>query len=196
MSQPELTEEFLAKVAGWEVVKNARAALIGDRVLSSDWSPPILKGIVQEGPTSYRAGLVIKDAIDVENLCTCRASKHWGSMCVHSIAVGLHHLQRLKPAAAIPKPVAPAAAPKPAKPSRAIRRDADGEALSIHVVLPPNIKEALARGKVMCVLEGEWSKGRVPLNSIPLDKPFAVAPEDAKFWTPRNNWLAGILRGC
>src|SRR3569832_178666 len=96
MSQAQLTEEFLAKVAGWEVVKNARTTLAADRVLSSDWTPPLLKGIEQEGPTSYRAGLIIKDAIDVENLCSCRASKAWGSICVHSVAVGLHYLRRLK----------------------------------------------------------------------------------------------------
>src|SRR3954463_10303975 len=100
MNPVELTDEFFGKIAGWEIVKNARAALAGDRVLSSDWSPPVLKGIVQEGPTSYRAGLVIKDVIDVENLCTCRTSKAWGSMCVHSVAVGLHFLQRSKPVAA------------------------------------------------------------------------------------------------
>src|SRR5437870_5795715 len=89
MKTVELTDEFFGKIAGWDVVKTARGALAADRVLSSDWSPPVLKGIVQEGPTSYRAGLVIKDAIDVENLCTCRASKAWGSICVHSVAVGL-----------------------------------------------------------------------------------------------------------
>jgi superfamily II DNA or RNA helicase len=171
----ELTEEFLAKIAGWEIVKNARAALAADRVLSSDWSPPVLKGIVQEGGTSYRGGLVIKSAFDVENLCTCRASKSWGSMCVHSIVVGLHHLQKSKPAP--PPKAAPAPAPK--KPGKAIVRSNEGEPLEIHVVLPPNIKEAITRGKVMLVLEGAWRKGRVPLNSLPLDQPFVLSREDA-----------------
>src|SRR3954468_24253888 len=133
----ELTEEFLAKIAGWEIVKGARAALAMDRVLSSAWEPPVLKGVVQEGPTSYRAGLVIKDTIDIENLCTCRTSKAWGSMCLHSIAVGLHFLQRSKPAttAAQPKTTAAAApavlTPKSQKPARAIRRAEDGEPLEV-----------------------------------------------------------------
>src|SRR5690242_17241834 len=125
----ELTDEFFGKIAGWEIVKNARAALAGDRVLSSDWSPPVLKGIVQEGPTSYRAGLVIKDAIDVENLCTCRTSKLWGSMCVHSVAVGLHYLQRTKGTTAQNQKSAgatlnqvSATVPKTTKPTKAIQR--------------------------------------------------------------------------
>src|ERR1043166_8269108 len=143
----ELTDEFFGKIAGWDVVKSARAAVTGDRVLSSDWSPPVLKGIVQEGPTSYRAGLVIKDAIDVENLCTCRASKAWGSICVHSVAVGLHYLRRTKGETfSIQKQSspqvaqAPSAAPKPSRAVKAIQRDAGGEKLEIHVILPPNFK--------------------------------------------------------
>lgn len=173
-----MSDEFFGKIAGWEVVKNARGAVASDRVLSSDWAPPILKGIVQEGPTSYRAGLVIKDAIDVENLCTCRTSKQWGSICVHSVAVGLHYLQRLK-GPPPEKQQAPEVAPKPQKAAKAIRRAATGEQLEIHVVLPPNFKEALARGKVMLVLEGEWSKGRMPLDRAPFDVDFQLDAEDA-----------------
>src|SRR4051812_48381911 len=176
MKPVELTEELFGKIAGWDVVKSARAALVGDRVLSSDWAAPVLKGIVQEGPTSYRAGLVIKDAIDVENLCTCRASKAWGSICVHSVAVGLHHLRRVKGDAgalkaqqpnAAPLKAAAAEPPKPGRPAKAIQRSAEGEKLEIHVILPPNFKEALMRGKVMLVFEGASNKGRSPLNSLP-----------------------------
>ena len=86
----QLNEQFLAKIAGWDVIKQARAVLAGGRVLSSNWTPPVLKGVVQEGTTSYRAGLVIKDAINIDNLCSCRTAKSWGAMCVHSVAVGLH----------------------------------------------------------------------------------------------------------
>src|SRR5829696_5685780 len=160
MNAVELTDDFFGKIAGWEVVKNARAVVAGDRVLSSDWAPPMLKGIVQEGPTSYRAGLVIKDAIEVENLCTCRTSRAWGSICVHSVAVGLHYLQRKKGAATANQkqpaaaPASPTQTAKPQKPVKAIQRSPQGEPLEIHVILPPNLKEALARGKVMLVLEG------------------------------------------
>ena len=78
-------------------MKAARALLAQGKVLSSNFTPPILKGVVQEGTTSYRAGLVLKSGIDLENMCTCRASRDWGTMCSHSVAVGLHWL---KPVAA------------------------------------------------------------------------------------------------
>ena len=88
-----LSDQFFAKIAGWEAMKQARALLAGDKVLSSNWSPPVLKGVVQEGTTSYRAGLVIKDDVNIDNLCTCRTSREWGTICAHSVAVGLHHLR-------------------------------------------------------------------------------------------------------
>ena len=56
MSSVVLNEQFLAKIAGWDVLKQARVAFAGGRVLSSNWEPPVLKGVVQEGQTSYRAG--------------------------------------------------------------------------------------------------------------------------------------------
>src|SRR2546427_8620737 len=69
MSFTELTEAFFMKSAGWEAVKTARALLAGGKVISSNWTPPLLKGVVQEGTSSYRAGLVIKGPVDIDNLC-------------------------------------------------------------------------------------------------------------------------------
>ena len=45
----ELSDGLLAKLAGWEAVKSARGLVAADRVLSSDWQPPMLRGVVQEG---------------------------------------------------------------------------------------------------------------------------------------------------
>jgi len=96
MSFTELTEAFFMKSAGWEAVKNARALLAGGKVLSSNWTPPLLKGVVQEGTSSYRAGLVIKGPVDIDNICTCRVSREAGIICAHSVALGLHHLLSTK----------------------------------------------------------------------------------------------------
>ena len=103
MSTLQLTEAFFAKAAGWEVMKHARALLATGKVLSSNWTPPLLKGVVMSDATSLRAGLVIRHELDIENICSCRQSREWGTLCAHSIAVGLHHL---KPAGAVPAPTA------------------------------------------------------------------------------------------
>ena len=190
MSPVELTEAFLAKIAGWEAMKTARSLLAADQVLSSNWTPPVLKGIVQEGPTAYRAGLVIKDAIDLENLCSCRASRQWGTICAHSVAVGLHALRDQNPAASAapgaskkkPTSESPASPGAPQRMTPRLRRAGDGESgepAEIFVILPPNLPQAVAKGKVMVYFEAKWRKGRLPLNALSLTTPFRFSTPDA-----------------
>ncbi len=177
------------KSAGWEAVKNARTMLAGGKVISSNWTPPLLKGVVQEGSSSYRAGLVIKGPIDIDNLCTCRVSREAGIICAHSVAVGLHHLQTIKPTSrgsdtATPLPArlgGRAIAPEPVpQPGPKLKRAANGEPLEISVILPPNFAAGIERGKVMVTFEGKWSRGRVPLSALPMNQPFSMSPTDTR----------------
>ncbi|MEI7728521.1 MAG: SNF2-related protein [Verrucomicrobiota bacterium] len=192
MSEVQLNEAFLAGIAGWEAMKRARALLETDKVLSSNWTPPILKGVVQEGTISYRAGLVIKSTTNVENMCGCRESRQWGTMCVHSVAVGLHHVRREKLASQPPAPAAPqsqapsqpkATVPLPLQRTRGrcLRRaevGTQGEPLQISVILPPNLTQAITKGSIMVCLEGEGRRGRMPLNSLDKNTPFTLSPND------------------
>ncbi len=107
MSEVQLSDPLLAKLAGWEATKNARGLLAADRVLTSEWQPPSLRGTVQEGQTTYRAGLLIRSASDADNLCTCRDSRQRGLICAHSVAVGLHCIHG-PPRATVPTSAAPA----------------------------------------------------------------------------------------
>jgi superfamily II DNA or RNA helicase len=175
-----LNEQFLAKIAGWDVIKQARAALAGGRVLSSNWTPPVLKGVVQEGTTSYRAGLIIKDSINIDNLCTCRAAKAWGTMCVHSIAVGLHHLQGGAPSGAAIKVQAPHQTSPPARVLKRVKRSPQGYEAELALILPPNFAQAIAKEKVMLYAEATWNKGRTPLNALVGASDFTFGAADLK----------------
>src|SRR5271166_2794497 len=93
----ELTESLLSQAAGWDVMKLARAYLEQGKVLSSFWEPPLLSGVVQLGDTSFRASMVIKDSIDIENLCNCPDARRWGKICAHGVAVGLHWIKSRQP---------------------------------------------------------------------------------------------------
>ena len=189
-------------------MKAARGLLASSKVLSSNYTPPLLKGVVQEGTTSYRAGLVLKDDIDLENICTCRASRDWGTICAHSVAVGLHHL---KPSASAERPGdretrrpgdsmqrhLVTLSPSPPVGSRLRRALADEpgtEPLELHIILPPNFAEAAQKGKVMLVLEGQWSRGRAPLNVLPKEQPFQLSEADEKLLS-RVEELAGEPAG-
>ncbi|HYG34484.1 MAG TPA: SNF2-related protein, partial [Clostridia bacterium] len=179
----ELTESLLSKAAGWDVMKRARAYLAQGQVLSSYWAPPLLRGVVQAGDMSFRASMVIKSEIDIENLCTCRDAREWGKICAHVVGVGLHWLKAQQPetgtspAARPSSSIASVPAPPPKKVS-ALRRDPAGEPAELFVILPPNLDQALARGKVMLVLESKWSGGRCPLNMLPKHRAYAFSSAD------------------
>jgi superfamily II DNA or RNA helicase len=200
MSFGELTEAFLAKIAGWEAVKNARALLGGNQVLSSNWTPPVLKGVVSEGSTSYRAGLVIKDEVNIDNLCSCRASRGSGMICAHSVAIGLHHLQREKKSspglatATPPRPGASRTKPEP-EPGPRLRRAASGEPVEISVILPPTLAASIERGKVMATFEGKWSGGRVPLSALPMNRSFQLSAEDNRLLDVAEELAGGETPG-
>ncbi len=181
MSSIILSDEFLAKIAGWDVLKQARGAVAAGKVLSSEWKEPVLRGVVQEGTTSYRCGLVIKSALDIENLCTCRVSRSWGTICAHSVAAGLHHLRsqnrELVPSTPAARRAAPAA-PKAPKAFRRIRREPGAASLALHLIFPPNLDQAIAKGRSMIFFEAEWPGGRSPLDALPQDRNFSIATED------------------
>ena len=100
----ELSERLLSNAAGWEAMKRARAYLEQEQVLSSFWEPPLLRGVIQSGEMMFRASMVIKGSVDVENLCNCREAREWGKICPHVVAVGLHWLKAQQPKAPVPAP--------------------------------------------------------------------------------------------
>ena len=196
----DLTEAFFMKIAGWEAVKRGRFMLEQRQVLSANWTPPVLKGVVQDGPLSLRATLIIKSESDIENNCSCRQARESGTICAHVVAVGLR-LLRAATEAQNPAPAglatAPPSAARPAKPapatSRVLTRAAEGQAaaeVEICIILPPNLEQAVTRGKVMLCLEGRWSGGRSPLAALPKSQPFRFSAQDRAL-LDRMETLAG-----
>ncbi|MGA2870472.1 MAG: SNF2 helicase associated domain-containing protein, partial [Verrucomicrobiota bacterium] len=177
----ELDEPLFSQAAGWDVMKHARAILEQGRVLSSYWAPPLLRGVVQTGEGSVRASLVIHGQASMENLCPCRDSRQWGKICVHVVAVGLHWLksQNVENVAATSRsPNVGPSAKIPVKKASELRREPGGEPAELFLILPSNLEQAVARGKVMLVFEAKWSGGRCPLNALPKGRPFAFSALD------------------
>ncbi len=86
-----LTEKFLAAIAGWPIVFEARKIRAAGRVKRAVYEPPLLKGAVRAGSRLYASGLRISSTAEVENICSCRASQadDDGMICAHSVAVAL-----------------------------------------------------------------------------------------------------------
>jgi len=144
---------------------------------------------VQEGASSYRAGLVIKGPVDIDN-----------PLHLPRLPRGGHHLRALGRRGAAPSGThegadpgqrhrhAAACAPwrqtgrarAGAPPGPKLKRAANGERLEISVILPPTFAAGIERGKVMVTFEGKWSRGRVPLSALPMNQAFALSPEDTR----------------
>jgi superfamily II DNA or RNA helicase len=182
-----LSESFFAKVAGWEAMKQARALVAGDRVLSSNWSPPMLMGVVQEGSASYRAGLAIKDEVNIDNICTCRASREWGTICAHSVAVGLHHLR----SGEVPKNAVVAHKETAPLVSALQRGTTHGEPAELYLILPPALDQAIARDKIMVCFEVKWRHDRTPLNALPRNEQFKFSDQDTMILNRVESLAAG-----
>ena len=187
----ELTERILNDAGGWQVMKQARGLHGLGRVRDVSWNNGLLTGVVREGETEFRSGLRIQSRTHIENLCTCRDSKVRSLICAHSVAVGL---EVLKPS---PKPTdasgglssaravqltafAEVKGPSSGDASRsgevksrvpeAFSRT-EGEPIELHVVLPPNLLQASARGAVPIGVEAVLRNRRVLLSAVaPLGK--------------------------
>ncbi len=177
----ELTEKFLAEIAGWETMKEARALLASREVLSGEWRPPMLEGTVRTAGGALRAGLFIKSRVDVENRCPCLPSRQRGMVCAHSVGVGLWVLQRQKHQAAEP-PESRLQSAKPASTKRLRQQTAQKDAdinLKLRVIFPLNWMAALKRGRVVLFFEGETAAGCRPLNAVPVGE-YRVDAADAR----------------
>lgn len=84
-----LTEKFLAAIAGWPVIFEARKIRAAGRVKSARYEPPLLRGAVRAGSRLFASGLRIISEQDIENICSCGAPQMEGPICSHSVAVAL-----------------------------------------------------------------------------------------------------------
>jgi superfamily II DNA or RNA helicase len=193
----ELTEKLLSNAGGWEVMKRARVYVQQQQVLSSHWAAPLLRGVVQADQSSFRASMVIKSAVDIENLCNCRDAREWGKICAHGVAVGLHWIQQQNPAAESAKvPVTPVSARgstafTPTKPRSSVLQSPGGEPAELHLVFPPNLEPALTRGRVMLAIEAHWDGGHSALAGLPSGRSFSFSPQDQAV----INWAESLTRG-
>src|SRR5436190_10399641 len=129
-----ITERFLSDAGGWQALKQARAIHQMGRVLEAAYEPPVLRGRVKEGESEFKSGLNILSASNVENLCTCRESRQRGTICAHSLAVGLEIVQP-RPAATASTPAAPVTAGSTPTPSSAVSTVPVGSAPRFHLAI-------------------------------------------------------------
>ncbi len=182
VSPVQLSEKLLITAGGWDAIRHAKALRETGKVSGAQWLPPLLQGTVQAEGREYRSGLKILTATNVENLCTCRPSREYGTICAHSLAVGLAILAGQNPPAsptpgtglrgqgATAKPTVPSA------PALPYREDASAEA-RLHVILAPELSAAWSKNQLLLGLEVATGGKRGMLGS-PNFTTTALLPED------------------
>ena len=157
-------------------MKPARELFKNGRVTEATYEPPLLSGYVREGAKNYRAGLRVKDAIDVENLCSCWESRSAGKICAHSIAVGLGYLN--PPIPVVAASIEPQAPLTPVGPRFVALNTADTSRVTLYLILPPNFSSAWQKGQIMIVVEADTSQNRTLISALPKNTTFAIDEAD------------------
>jgi len=153
----QLDEKLLNDIGGWQEMKRAQAIWKSGMVLTARYEPPTLRGMVRDGGVEYRAGLVLKSKINVENICSCQDSRRWGKICGHSLAIGLAAIHGVRngamaesPSSKPEPPAAPVAASMP--PGFEV---AEGAPSTLTLVIPPKWREMIASRQALTVA-CEW----------------------------------------
>lgn len=195
---------MLIEAGGWPVFRQARALRERGAVLSAEWKPPMLQGTVREGERALRAGLKIVSRTRIDNLCVCRASREWGTVCAHSLAVGLAVLAGAE-ATVEPAPSAVEIPPRDKEdpPVELPFRSDPAAPNLLHIVLPANLLAAWEKGNIMVGLEisgtpskhqkligTDNSKG-VNTEVLPFD--YGVLTALAKIAVGQNATLQGMM---
>lgn len=191
----KVTKEFLLEIGGWRAMKEGRALYESGKVGDVKYDSPLLVGSVRSGTSSVNARLKIGERLsDVENLCSCRQAREYGTICPHVIAVGLRFIEQRR--VSLGKPAANgnghanARAKKRVEPPRSRihyipRSDAADTAriLELSIILPPKLDDAWKTGSVKVVCKasvpGERS-GMLDSFCSEEIEPYAVSDEDVE----------------
>jgi superfamily II DNA or RNA helicase len=203
----QITERFLIDTGGWQALKHAKALVQMGRVVSVNYSPPVLRGLVREGETEYRAGLKILSRTDVENLCSCRESREWGTICAHSLALGLASIRSET------APAKPTAAPAPPRlpvlvteidsgpgeegsgPGFGVAESSDQLRIELHIVLPPNLEASWEKNQVVVGFEVVRRGSRGLASALDLNQVYRCSKLDREALECARELAGGKLPG-
>ncbi len=204
----QITERFLIDTGGWQALKHAKALVQMGRVVSFNYSPPILRGLVREGETEFRAGLKILSRSDVENLCSCRESREWGTICAHSLALGVALIQSetapVKPAEALirlPLPVLVAETDSgsgngESEPGRGVAAESSNQLrIELDVVLTPNLEASWEKNQIVVGFEVLRKGSRVLASALDPSQIYRCSKVDREVLEFARELAGGKLPG-
>ena len=158
-----ITRKLLAGAGGWSALKSAEELKKAGRVSDAEYEPPLLSGMVREGNRNLRSGLRVRSASDIENLCTCRESREWGTICAHALAVGLAYIERESAEITVAPIVEPLTK---SEPNFVEIGTANATPVALYFILPPQFESAWTKQQIMIVIEAELGGKRTMLSAL------------------------------
>jgi superfamily II DNA or RNA helicase len=184
----ELNQSLLVELGGWAALKEARVLLERGRVLEARRDGAVIRARVQGGEKVHEPQITLADRVaNVEVRCTCAESRRSGRVCAHALAAGLAALGGNR--REMDEGRAKGAVERPPGGSRLPRfliddAPADVPRVELTVLLPLQLKEALAKDPVRVILEARRATDATPQPFdaiLPLVRSgFAVSEEDER----------------
>jgi len=187
-------------------MKEAESLLEAGRVEDVTLEPPLIHGKVRTGTSYVKARLHIGSRLsEVENLCSCRQAREYGTICPHVVALGLKYLEQQRPEPRVPnRPAAvngtngvEATDRLPPFHYIPVSEAADeADRLSLTVILPPKLEASWKSGQVQVTLQGALNEGeRKPISRFAgvSREPYAVPEADMAFLDYLRNLTGGTV---
>lgn len=195
--QMEVTRAFLLEIGGWRTMKEAESLLEAGRVDEVTCEPPLIHGLVRTGTSHVKARLHIGSRLsEVENLCSCRQAREYGTICPHVVALGLAYLRETTTDGASGvngHGVTKGMESRPVQEEHVNRQlryipvsdAADNTTqLELTVILPPNLDQSWRSGQIQVMVQASANGGEVRPVSRFLNEghdPYAVSEADECF---------------
>lgn len=195
----KITKELLLEIGGWRAMKEGRALWECGKVKEVSYDPPMLAGIVQTGTSTVNARLNLGRRLsEVENLCSCRQAREYGTVCAHVIALGLEHIEGgQRNGHPHPQGSSSAKVGQPSSNGHGFAEKSgprlhyiqlsevsdDTHVMELHITLPIKLTEAWNTGDMRIICQGSLpGQAPQPLEHYCGDelKPFAVSDTDAQ----------------
>lgn len=166
-------------MAGWKVMKEARALWRSGVVRSASYRDGVLEGRVPGQAQAAR--MRIRSRSDVDNECGCYAARKMGVVCPHVIAVALEVLNpQCKPPV---EAVSPQVAPKisPDWPRWTVEEAEGAQPVRLQVLLPLHIARSWQAGQLVVAVEAtDLDSGETAmLSALGGDRLLFVSESDA-----------------
>lgn len=169
-------------------MKEAEAFVQAGKVESVEWNPPMLTGKVLTGTSSVNARLHVGSRLsEVENMCSCRQAREYGTICCHVISLGLVYIaSQIETSPAVKEIIDTAQVSSDDPPITYILNTEAADSakqLKLDILFPTKLLDAWLTGEIRVIVQGAVDDGPpVPLDQIVKKaslEPFAVSDADA-----------------